>query len=386
MPEITGRRSLQGRAGADAGLVHPRLALTVVLATTLACVPGSSLSTAQAQQVFANCDTPPSTRDDCNRWYRTTSVILDWDWIPAATKTTGCGGDIFTEERRVERTCVVEWPDTIITKKVWIGIDRTPPQVLAPQPSRPPDYNGWFNHPVDLTFGGSDATSGVASCSSTAYGGPEGAGVLVSGTCGDVAGNVGAGSFAINYDATPPPPPHVTATPGNRRVALAWSWPPEAEASEVLRFAPEAPPASVFFGQSTGYVDSGLKNGTPYRYSVAVLDRAGNRAETQVRAVPTASKLLSPARGARVRTPPLLIWKPVRRASYYNVQLYRARKLLTDWPRKAQLQLRRSWRFRGQRVRLVPGRYRWYVWPGFGRRSAHRYGRLLGASKFRVVR
>jgi hypothetical protein len=60
--------------------------------------------------------------------------------------------------------------------------------------------------------------------------------------------------------------------------------------------------------------------------------------------------------------------------------------VLTKWPRTTQLQLRSSWRFRGERFRLAPGRYRWYVWPGFGRRSAQRYGRLLGTSTFRVVR
>jgi hypothetical protein len=269
---------------------------------------------------------------------------------------------------------------------VVIKIDGTPPQVLAPQPSRPPDYNGWFNHPVDLAFGGSDATSGVASCTSLTYGGPEGAGVPVGGTCQDVAGNVGAGSFPINYDGTPPSPPLVTARPGNRRVVLGWLPPPEAEASEVVRFAPGSPPANVFFGQAAGYTDQGLRNETRYRYSVAVVDRAGNRAQSQVSAVPTASKLLSPARGARVRTPPLLTWKPVRRASYYNVQLHRKGKVLSAWPRKTQLQLRQTWRFRGERFRLTPGRYRWYVWPGFGRLAARRYGGALGSSTFRVIR
>jgi len=363
-----------------------RPALVGALAIAAAGVLAFSGSVAQAQQVTANCDTPPSTRDGCNRWYTTASVILDWEWQPAATKTTGCGGQTFTDEGRVERSCTVEWPDTTITKKVWIGIDRTPPQVLAPHPSRTPDYNGWFNHPVDLAFAGSDATSGVASCSSLIYAGPEGAGVPVRGTCRDVAGNVGARSFPINYDATPPSAPFVDAKPGNRRVALGWFPPPDAEASEVVRFAPGSPPVSVFFGQAGGYTDRGLRNETRYRYSVSVIDRAGNRAQSQVSAVPTASKLLSPPPGARLRTPPLLTWKPVRRATYYNVQLHRERKVLSAWPRKSQLQLRRKWRFRGKRFRLAPGRYRWYVWPGFGRRAAHRYGRSLGSSTFRVIR
>src|SRR5829696_801442 len=356
---------------------------------TLGCfLPFLYPSAADAEEVFADCDTP-SARDSCNRWYTTASVSLTWRPDPGGGMLQeGCQTGFFTAEARIERTCKWFWPVTNKTAitTVWIGIDRTPPRVLAPHPSRTPDYNGWFNHPVDLAFAGSDATSGVASCSSLIYAGPEGAGVPVRGTCRDVAGNVGARSFPINYDATPPSAPFVDAKPGNRRVALGWFPPPDAEASEVVRFAPGSPPVSVFFGQAGGYTDRGLRNETRYRYSVSVIDRAGNRAQSQVSAVPSASKLLSRPPGARLRPPPLLTWQPVRRATYYQVQLHRERKVLSAWPRKSQLQLRRKWRFRGKRFRLAPGRYRWYVWPGFGRRAAHRYGRSLGSSTFRVIR
>ena len=39
----------------------------------------------------------------------------------------------------------------------------------------------------------------------------------------------------------------------------------------------------------------------------------------------------------------------------------------------------------GRRYRLTPGRYRWYVWPGLGARSAKRYGSVLGSSSFVIV-
>lgn len=104
-------------------------------------------------------------------------------------------------------------------------------------------------------------------------------------------------------------------------------------------------------------------------------------------AVPTASPLLTPARGAHLRAAPLLVWKPVKHAAYYNVQLYRGkRKVLSTWPKAAQFQLDARWRYAGQRRRLAPGRYRWLVWPGFGKRSERRYGKQLGASGFRVLR
>jgi len=68
------------------------------------------------------------------------------------------------------------------------------------------------------------------------------------------------------------------------------------------------------------------------------------------------------------------------------VQLYRHGKVLSLWPKHASLQLRREWKFDGRRYHLKPGRYRWYVWPGFGRRSAGRYGGVIGQGMFIVVR
>jgi len=89
---------------------------------------------------------------------------------------------------------------------VTIKKDATPPTVTGGSPSRGPDSNGWYNHPVDINFNGSDATSGLAGCNSTTYGGPDTASASFSGTCSDNAGNVSApASFGpIQYDATPP--------------------------------------------------------------------------------------------------------------------------------------------------------------------------------------
>jgi hypothetical protein len=142
----------------------------------------------------------------------------------------------------------------------------------------------------------------------------------------------------------------------------------------------------VFTGTANKYTDRRLRNGRRYRYAIVGIDRAGNRAVARLTAVPTAAKLLSPPRGARLHRPPTLLWKKARKASYYNVQLYHAgRKVLSRWPRRTRLKLHRHWDYAGRRLRLSPGRYRWYVWPGYGRRSAHRYGRLLGRSRFTVV-
>jgi hypothetical protein len=75
----------------------------------------------------------------------------------------------------------------------------------------------------------------------------------------------------------------------------------------------------------------------------------------------------------------------VPNATYYNVQLWRRGRILSMWPRGTSVRLPRAWVYQGRRYRLSPGRYRWYVWPGLGRRSEKRFGRLIGESSF-VVR
>ena len=78
----------------------------------------------------------------------------------------------------------------------------------------------------------------------------------------------------------------------------------------------------------------------------------------------------------------------MRGAAYYNVQLgylsgggqakaVKGVKILSAWPTVASYTLKPSWRYHGRTYKLAAGRYRWYVWPGYGPRSAHRYGRLL---------
>jgi hypothetical protein len=258
--------------------------------------------------------------------------------------------------------------------------------MVSAVPVRPPDYNGWFNHPVGVSFRGADATSGVQSCTSAGYGGPDAAGVVLGGSCRDVAGNVGGGSYALNYDSTAPARPDVTAVPNNNRVSLRWAPPADAETIEIARVTGTGLPALLFRGAATSFTDTRLKNGKRARYLITSIDRAGNRALDRASAVPTKAHLLSPADGAHLGQPPLLIWEGLKRATYYNVQLYRGtHKVLTRWPRTEQLQLDETWRFAGVRRRLKGGNYTWFVFPGFGERSERRFGKLLGKSTFKVT-
>jgi hypothetical protein len=87
-----------------------------------------------------------------------------------------------------------------------------------------------------------------------------------------------------------------------------------------------------------------------------------------------------------VTQPPLLVWRAVKRARFYNVQVYRKGvKILSIWPARARLKLHKRWRYNGKAFRLRSGSYTWLVWPAFGTRKTPRYGALLGQSTFKVV-
>jgi hypothetical protein len=347
---------------------------------------------AQAQDVVANCDFPGG-RDHCSHWYTTPWVSISWQPDPGGMIVRGCAAKTFTAEMTaVERSCTVDWSGSTEVRKVWIGIDRSPPTVVSFTSDRPPDHKGWFNHTVGLMFHGTDAVSGVASCSSTIFGGPEGAGVLVGGSCTDHAGNSAAGALPINYDATPPAPPSVEAMPGNRRVRITWTTSPDSS-YEVVRRSRKRAPVLIYQGTARAITDRSLRNGRRYRYVVTRIDQAGNRAAGGASTVPTASRLLLPSAGQRIRLTrsdsslPLLVWKRVGKARYYNVQVFRSgRKILSAWPERSQRRLERRWTYRGTDFRLTAGRYCWHVWPGYGKRSQRNYGKRLGTSCFRLVR
>jgi hypothetical protein len=320
-----------------------------------------------------------------NGWYRS-NVTINWT-VVGAQSSTGCDA----------RTLVLDSPGTKVTcsavngldettKSVTIKLDKTAPTAAA-VPARQPDANGWYNQPVTVSFAGTDATSGIASCSSSHYGGPDNATASVAGSCADNAGNAASATLAFKYDATAPSLFAVTTRRGNRSAELAWRKSTDTRVIEVLRAPGRAGQGEtvVYRGSETGFRDTGLVVGRRYEYRVAGVDEAANRAEHKVGLVAT-GPLLSPAPAERVTAPPRLVWTAVKGASYYNVQLFsRGRKVLSAWPARPGLRLRRTWIYNGRRHRLRPGVYRWYIWPGIGRISANRYGRLLGSSTFVVA-
>lgn len=289
--------------------------------------------------------------------------------------------------------------------------DATPPDVTGAVPDRAPDFHGWYTAPVTFGFTGTDATSGLAACAPARYAGPDSGTAGVVGTCTDNAGNAKSQMFLFKYDATPPPVLDLRAVAGDRRVAVRWTTTPDVTSVQVLRIPGLGSNAAsiVFKGPGSSFVDTDVDNGVTYVYGVDLRDAAGNESSAVVKAtpkLPTADPLpgTGPSvpgprpRGARLRfprtgaavsasRPPMLRWTRVRRARYYNVQIHRAgRKILSAWPARPRYRLHRRWSFAGKLRRLSPGRYVWYVWPGYGRRSSARYGGLVGRSAFRVTR
>jgi hypothetical protein len=247
-----------------------------------------------------------------NDWY-TSDVVVSWTFSGATTASTDC----------LPRQLTADTPGTAITcaiadnaggsasQTVTVHLDRTPPIAVTATPARPPDVSPFYTAPLPISWSATDATSGIATCTTLTYAGPEGSAVAPTGTCRDRAGNVSAPlPFSFSYGTPPAPAPVV----------------------------PAPPPTTAATGG------------------------------------PTATSTTAKAKAKR----PTLTWRARSKVKYYNLQLFRnGRKILSAWPTVAHYTLKPSWRYHGHAYKLTAGRYRWYVWPGYGPRAAHRYGRLL---------
>lgn len=100
-----------------------------------------------------------------------------------------------------------------------IGVDNDLPVISAAQnPLANP--GGWNNTDVVVTFTCTDATSGVANCTSPVTLSSEGANQVTSGQAADKAGNTASASLTLSIDKTPPV---ITATANPAPNANGWN-------------------------------------------------------------------------------------------------------------------------------------------------------------------
>jgi len=327
----------------------------------------------------------PAREPDAGGWY-THPVAVSFNGSDATSGIDGCTAASYggpdTAGTTLSGTCADKAGNTA-GGSYSLQYDSTAPKVTLAL-ARAPDANGWYNHPVAVNVTAADDGSGVDGCTGGTYDGPADDGASLTGTCRDRAGNSASGSVGFKYDATPPRVSEVTAAPGNATVTLHWTMSPDSSVTVVRTAISKGNPRkTVYHGAGESFTDTKLRNGLRYRYSFSAVDQAGNVATATAAATPLALVLLPP--GKKLKRPPRLSWAKVPGASYYNVQLFHgSRKILSTWPVKTSLVLPRSWTFAGKKHKLVPGRYRWYVWPGYGPRSASKYGKLLGGSVFLI--
>jgi hypothetical protein len=194
-------------------------------------------------------------------------------------------------------------------------------------------------------------------------------------------------AWTWTVDTTPPAPVRLERrNVSYGKLALTWALAPGTDHVVVLRSTKTKHVAStqVYRGAGTRYVESKFVNAKYHAYRIASYDKAGNVSAAVDITVP-ASALLAPADRAQLHRAPIFRWRAVKKARYYNVQLWRTgEKVLSTWPKATKLHLTRTWTYNGRRYKLKPGRYIWIVWPGFGAPSRGIYGQPLGQSSFVV--
>ena len=372
--------------------------------TTQSCTAQDGHGTVTAQVTIRRDATPPQVDPgqargaDVNGWYNRPFTVA----FSGQDSTSGLAGPCApvtytgpdTAARALVGTCRDRAGNLGSSPPFKFRYDATRPKVASAVPRRSPDHAGWFTAPVTFDFIGGDAMSGLAACTPARYSGPDRASAHVVGRCRDNAGNQSRRSFGLMFDATPPRVSGLRAIARDRRIVVRWKRIRNAVSIEVRRVPGVGlePTSLVFSGRASRFVDHNVRNGVAYRYEVRPADAAGNTSSRAVTATPerrrTAPHLRWPPANALIpaSTPPFLRWTSVRRARYYNVQLYRGgRKILSTWPQEPRYQIEPRWRYAGQQQRLSPGRYVWYVWPGYGDRSQADYGDLVGRRTFVVM-
>jgi hypothetical protein len=158
-----------------------------------------------------------------NGWY-TSDVTVSWnvnDPESPISSSNGCETTTINSDTVGQTlTCTATSGGGTSSQSVIIMRDATNPNVTATA-DRNADHNGWYNHALTVSFSGTDATSGIASCAPEAnYSGPDTNNGSLSGSCTDQAGNSASATFNFKYDATAPT---ISGTPSPAANGFGWN-------------------------------------------------------------------------------------------------------------------------------------------------------------------
>ena len=225
-------------------------------------------------------------------------VSLKWEidshGLPLTT-SSGCFDSVVAEDTKgISFGCTATSAGGTTTESVTIKRDATAPTATA---TATPLANsaGWNNGSVSVEFTGTDATSGIASCSANDLTITEGENQTSgAGTCTDVAGNVSApvSYSSINIDMTPP---SVSALRSPAANGAGWN----NTAVTVSYSALDALSGVAADGCSAP--NTLVTNGSGQAATGTCIDRAGNSASVSVSGVnidllpPIATAVVTPA-------------------------------------------------------------------------------------------
>ena len=173
----------------------------------------------------------PSPAPNANGWLRS-PLTVSWSGVDPTSGIASCHAPVSyngpdTAGSNQTGSCTDNAGNSS-SDTFTVRYDTLAPNTVA-TPARPPNGAGWYRAPVGISWGGTDALSGVDSCSTAVtYSGPDTTGVTRSGSCTDRAGNSSSDSVVLHYDATAPATTAAPSRPANSagwlRAPLSVSW------------------------------------------------------------------------------------------------------------------------------------------------------------------
>src|SRR5262249_839242 len=166
-------------------------AAVVVVVVVVLGVPASA--SAAGGDISYSC-TPGAS--NCTGWYTnpvTAQFVITPNQNNSVVNANGCGDlPVSGDTPDASQTCSATFKDpsggmATLSATVHIQKDSTPPAISGLS-VRGPDANGWYNHPLSIGVNATDATSGIASCNSLTYSGPDTTSGSFSGSCTDNPG------------------------------------------------------------------------------------------------------------------------------------------------------------------------------------------------------